>query len=292
MLRKSVLIPPRRIGGNTNVPVTQRVSTNVVFIVGICVLIFASVVFYIAVNNYLIDQRDRTLVSGQQGRVTAISDENELNARTQQSLANTEQQLDSLNAGCTSVRQLIADDQTMLSQGVDPTFGLYQVINNMLVAQNISCTSEVARLTTILENLISAANQTAVTIHTGTCQLNSPLLVNVTMDLVTVPFEYKRVIVSGLDFYYYVFGNATNTMEASTGVFLNNCSPVLFRGAETVFTTRDLNGVTTSPVPVESYLAYLKLGMEQIEFVPNISPTVNETLTLNGQGLKIWVNLF
>lgn len=267
-------------------------NTPWTFIIGIASLIFCSIIFYIAVNNYLIDQKDRTLVSGQQNRIRAINDQNALNSKTQTSLTNIEQQLDVLNAGCNSVRQRISEDQMDLSDNTQPAFNLYQMINNRLIQENATCVSEVDRLTVLLDNLISASNNTAIVVKSGTCQLNSPLLVNVTMDLVTVPFEYKRVIVSGLDFYYYVFGNATDYIEASTGVLLNNCSPILFRGAQSVFTTTDLNGITTQPVPVSDYLAYLRLGMEQIEFVPNVVPTVNQTLTLNGQGLKIWVNLF
>lgn len=258
-------------------------ENGVVFFVSFCFLIFVSVSFYVSINNYLVDQRDRTLIASIFNMLNSINIQNTANSRVQQSITNTEQYLNTLISQCNQTRVNLAEDQTNLDNGFYPTFLYYNTINTTIMNQNASCVNQLNNLTIVLEQLLDAVNETGIVIESGTCQVNSPIF----NDTIVVPFDYKLMNLSGLEYYYYVFTNMSGAVEASTGAFLENCSPVLFRGSAYVKPSTYVSGITTYPL---DYLSYLLIGNEKIQFVPKTIPIINATLYIDQ--LKIWVNIF
>lgn len=278
-MRESLLLK------KTPKPTSSSYENTIVLIFVFVALVISAVAFYIALNNYLIDRTDQTRIEAQENRLKTIYYENGQSQKVIRTLGSKEVQLDNLNTQCNTLKTNLAQDNTQV-QSI--SFALYDSINASITGERVYCDRELLNLTTVLQYMLDPLTQNASVVHSGTCQWNS-LVVNGT---ITVPFSYNLLTINGLDFYFYSFGNSTDVVDASYGVRIEKCSPILFRGIQQNIGPyqRYLDGFTGSPLSPVDYLEYMKVGTEYLELVPKNIPSVNQTMGV--QGFKIWLNLF
>lgn len=284
MSTKDLLLPK-----SSPPPVPVKNENVIVVVVVFIGLILSSVALFIAVNNYLIDRTDKTRIEAQQTRLTQIFYQNAQSQRTIQVLDFKESQLDDLNGQCSVLKTKLAQDFAQVASIYGTTFALYDSINATIMGQQRYCDRELLNLTTVLQQMLEPLVNNASVVSSGVCQWNS-LVQNGTE---TVPFTYNVLNVNGLDFYFYSFGNSTNAVEASYGVRIERCSPILFRGVQQNLGPyqRYLNGFIGSPLSTVDYLSYLRVGEEYLELVPKSVPSVNQTMRIQ-PGFQLWLGLF
>jgi len=173
---------------------------------------YCSLAFYIAANNYATDGNDRNQINDQYSIYT-----DKLKAATdariiETSASSKKTQLDSLISSC----EMLGTD---LDAVIVPNVTYY----DEMYASEAECNQRVDMLNTTLQQL--RANATIRTLGDGYCQLNS----DVGSDT-SVLYYYRRAIVNGFDFYYYVFPSSTAVATNGTVVFLENCSPPIWNG--------------------------------------------------------------
>jgi len=244
--------------------------------VTILVLILVSIAFYLALDHYL---KDSTL-PGSPFLRCAI--ENVIRAGgIQNAIAQDKASLDNQTEICEETRVKIEENQFEA-----PFINVYKEINATIVAFNETCNAQIASMTTTLMQLINGTNATADVIGNGICQFNT-LYPNQTT-LATTAVEYKRLTLNGLEFYYYVFGASTEEIRVDdAGARIENCSPVIFNGMQSVKPLY-VDGGSLTP---STYVQGITMGENMLELLPNPGPFVNQTLKIE-EGFQVWLNLF
>lgn len=199
----------------------RRLQDGFVLFLSIVVLVLVSVAFFVALRRYL-DDRGITLNSVIDCAVDNTQRALGIQDAFRQDKAETESQLQA----CEEARIRIADN-AFTPEFVD----VYREINNTIASANASCTAEIDRLSLTLAQLINGINATASVVGTGACQFTTERPTNATLPIQTVTFEYKRLVLSDIEFYYYVFSASSGPplLVEEFGARFENCSPVIFK---------------------------------------------------------------
>lgn len=276
---------------NPKTPKTKE--TVLILIIALFILVLSIIAFFVALNNYLQDQKSRTLIASNQELLQATVLQNQLNERTQTDIINKEQQLDELQARCNTVISEFIEDQSTLINEVQPTFDLYNIINNTIYTQDTNCDNTINQLNRTFTWLTNVTNVNSTIVYSGLCRWNSIAIVNQSID---VSFSYKLMELNDVDFYFYEFKNSTDYVDASLGVTIQGCSPRIFKGQPNVnkaLNTQQLSALSfdSSPLSATDYLSHLEFGGEILAFIPKVVPSINQTLRITEQGFKLWTNI-
>lgn len=250
-------------------------ENSVIFLLSFGFFILVFIALYVCLGNWLYDENSRVLVTTQYNRLRVVYEQNALNERTSLQLSNKGGELDTLTTQCQQARARIAEDQATLDT-TNVTVNYYNALNTTIQSENATCNEKITNLNTTVGQLRNVtSNETiARTVSHGTCQFNS-VLVN---DTITVGFRYRLLELNGVNFYYYIFENATGVVEGSEGVRIQNCSPILFRGNAFTKLLSGTSGLLTNP---PNYLSHLVVGNEVLQFVPLTIPTPGANMTIS-----------
>lgn len=273
-MRQSLLQKPRQPPR----PVIKAYGDGFMMFVAVLGLILASIAFYIALRGYLDDQAISI-----NSQLECAQDNVQRATTLQDGIAQDKALLDAQTAQCEEILQDIEEDQ------FTPEFiEVYRQINETIVQTNATCNAQVDALTTTLMQLINGTNATADLVGNGVCQFNT-LYPNQTT-LATTAFQYYRLRLNGIEFYYYQFGASTSAvLVEEAGARIENCSPIIFR-SDTIQRKPlyvDAGGLTPS-----TYAGELRIGQNMLEILPETgSMHTNQTLQVN-DGFQVWLNLF
>lgn len=233
---------------------------------------FSSIAFYVALNNYSIDQRDLNLIAKDESVYTETR-VNTLEAQNvEKNLTLQKNALDELILECNTIR-----NETISFEEAENSIQMYDSINASIAAASESCNNQIDILNNTLNQLINGINATADTLGQGTCQFNSEI------DGTNVNYRYRRLFLNGVDFYYYIFDQSLAAITFnSTEISIESCSPTIFVGP--VVKKAYQFGVSGYPID------YLNVGLEKVEFIPILGSFVNQTVELNG--FQLWMGLF
>lgn len=182
---------------------------------------FSSLSFYVALNNYLIDQTDQSAIQVQY----SIHDEalrNTIALRTVEDGAMLQKlHIEALTATCNSLNTNVSLAEAQA------TVDLYDSLNATIAAANRSCHATLDALNRTIQQISNASSVTPTTIGNGQCQINSDLS---PYGLYRTNFLYRLLTLNGVDFYYYVFDTSPPVPTNGTSVRIENCSPFIFQG--------------------------------------------------------------
>ncbi len=264
-----------------------------ILVIALFILVLSLIAFFVALNNYLRDQKARTLIASDQEILQSIILSNQLNERTQTDIINKEEQLDQLQARCTNVITEFEQDQAILINEVQPVFDLWTTINNTIYTENTNCENTINQLNRTFTWLTNVTTVNSTLVYNGLCRWNSIAIANQSID---VSFNYKVLPLNGIDFYFYEFINSTDVVDASLGVTIQGCSPRIFKGQPKV--NKALNSdqlsvlsLESSPLSAVDYLSHVEFGGETLAFIPKVVPSINQTLRITEYGLRLWTNI-
>jgi len=261
-------------------PKSYKVRDGFLLFTAIAVLVLVSVAFYVALKQYL-DDRAITVNTV----INCAVDNTQRAFSIQDEIAQDKASLDAQTAECEAVFNRIADNR------FQPEFiDVYRQLNDTIHAANATCNAELERMSTLLMQLINGINATADVVGTGTCQFTTPLVTNVTLPIQTVTYEYKRLLLNDLEYYYYVFGanSGPALLVEDAGAAIENCSPIIFNSrsvqSKTVVSNNKL-------VPL-TYARELLVGQNKLELKPASGAMhTNQTLSIEA-GFQVFLNIF
>ncbi len=198
----------------------RRLQEGFLLFLSVLVLVLVSVAFFVALHRYL-DDRGITLNSV----IDCAVDNTQRALGIQDAIQQDKIEIESQLQECEAVRDRVADNE------FTPDFvEVYRHINDTIIRANTSCTAEIDRLSLTLAQLINGINATASVIGTGACQFTTERPTNETLPIQTVTFEYKRLLLSDIEFYYYVFSanSGPPLLVEDFGARFENCSPIIF----------------------------------------------------------------
>jgi hypothetical protein len=257
-----------------------------VLIFSVIIFILCIIAVYVAANKYLADQPYRTLIASISNVLQTVHLGNQINLRTINVVEQKNSVLDSYITRCNAVTSRIITDQSNVDS-VQNTFNLYKSINETIKVANNTCNKNITDLTKTLNELINATTQNSTIVYSGLCKFDSVVVNNT----ILISYDYKLLNLNGIYFYYYKFYNSTGAVDASYGVKIQNCSPIIFVGAQSIKILNDFNSFVTSPLSMPNYFNYLNLGANLLEIVPKNLPSVNQTMQVVGS-FNVWTNLF
>lgn len=263
-------------------PVRRTHGDGFLMAVAVIGLILASVAFYVALRGYLDDKQisfntmlDCAVDNLQ--RASGIQDE----------ITQDKASLDSQTAACEEALERINENE------FDPQFiSVYNQMNATIVAANETCNSQIEALTLTLMQIINATSVTPDLIGIGICEFTAINPSNETLPISKTQYQYKRLTLNGIEFYYYVFGASTEAplLVEDGGARIENCSPIIFKGdsqPKPLFVDKR-NTLTPS-----DYVREVNVGQNRLELLPDSMGGMyeNQTLSIN-EGFQVWVNLF
>lgn len=238
------------------------------FFLGVFTLGISTFAFYVALEAYV-------QYGGSAGYV--VQRNLLLAQRYQDQLMQDKALLDSLNATC-----FVARNRTDELQFTPDFIDFYGRIDGEIETFNETCHQTLDDLSNTLMQIINMTNATSQSVQTGSCQLNSRVVNDTSTS--TVDYDYRVVALNGLDFYFYVFNASTTPVPMDEeGVFVENCSPIIFDSSETA-----LKPFWVSPF---TSVREVRLGQQRLELVAESGLAVNETFSIPS-GFQVWFGLF
>lgn len=258
----------------------RTLQDGFILFLSIIVLVFVSVAFFVALRRYL-DDRAITLNSV----IDCAVDNTQQALGIQDAIRQDKEEIESQLTECEAARERIEEAE------FTPEFvEAYRQINQTIIAANASCTQQIETLSATLAQLINGINATASVVGTGACQFTTTRPTNETLPIQTVTFEYKRLVLNELEFYYYVFGanSGPPLLVEDYGARLENCSPIIFKSRAQQSKTLFYNGTNLEP---SDYVRELVLGKNRLELRPNPGPQLNQTLAITA-GFQVFLDFF
>jgi len=266
---------------------------ELLFIV-VFVMVLSGVSLFVALNRWLADETDRTLVHEQNKRMQDVQ-------ATQKSVvrvlvdANQQNSLqDALLARLDTVNDKLGQDAISIqSSGYDTAIDAYDAKNATIQAARASCNTQLTILETVLGQLIQGFNATPTDLQFGACAFKSA---NSTQDPAEQTiYTYRKLVISGLDFFYYVFDATVNPVlvdQLNGQIQITDCSPPILLGQQVsgpLFRTQVQSKLVGSPQAAASYISGIEAGAGQITLLPaNGASFVNQTFVIQ-QPLTLWL---
>jgi hypothetical protein len=184
------------------------------------VLCLSGFAMFLALRVWTNDQIDRNRVHWEIMRRRPLK-EGQLSASRTAGLVNDQ-------ALMIEMMQLQVDAMIVNNSRVN-TLEHYNATRDAILLVNASCSLQIAAMSVILSQLIEGTNSTPTNVQTGSCILSNSGLTNDTM---TVAVDYQLLSISGLDFYYYLFGVMESPLlvDSAHPAEFANCYPSLFLG--------------------------------------------------------------
>ncbi len=222
---------------------------------------YSILAFYIAVNGYISDRSSRLLIQKETHRYITLLNKTVYARNAENSAISKKIALEALTTECNTLKSQILVTDSLLPTANETYSELY--------ALNKTCHDNLDTINGTFVQLI-----TKPTIHLvgqGSCQLAS----NMEFDP-SVAFKYKRLILNGFDFYYYVFHSSTLIYGNDTKFSIHSCSPAIFNGPVSRQGYKD--GIIGDAGPI-----YMDIG----EFRVNITATSEGYVQLDE--FQVWV---
>jgi hypothetical protein len=192
---------------------------------------YSFVAFYFAVNNILnihhIDYTDYNYVANDTQYARSV----EVAAMLKKN------EIEILKTTCESVRY-------QLSQVIIPNITYIEEMK----AQNKTCHEHLDNVNRTLQEARNG-NGTTILLDVGTC-----LFLNTTID-----YLYKRLTLTGYDFYYYQFPESNSIFTNSSVFYIESCVPNIFQGSVLI------NKTYTSGINSVGGVSYLEMGQGKLK---------------------------
>ena len=260
-----------------------RVSHNVVLTAVLIMMCVAAGAFYLAFHLWTEDGYDRRLIHREEAEYRFARNDFLAGKRIKDQHAQQQQMVDMLQ---TQVSEFRFNDSTLAASDV---LQRYQQYNDTISQANATCVSRVNQLTAIVTQLISGTNSTPTTLYVGTCEFNG--IVNETL---TIDYEYRQLVIGGLDFYHYVFmGSNTSIVTGTVGARIENCAPSIFNGGTaegTVFKSQ-WSQLLGQPAPASDYIIRVRVFDNGLTMEPVAGSDPLQTLQIE-QEFSVFVSFF
>lgn len=260
-----------------------RVSHNVVLTAVLILMCVAAGAFYLAFHLWTEDGYDRRLIHREEAEYRLARNDFLAGKRIKDQHAQQQQMVDMLQ---TQVSEFRFNDSTLAASDV---LQRYQQYNDTISQANATCVSRVNQLTAIVTQLISGTNSTPTTLYVGTCEFNG--IVNETL---TIDYEYRQLVIGGLDFYHYVFMGSNNSIVTGTvGARIENCAPSIFNGGTTEGTVfkSQWSELIGQPVPASDYIIRVRVIDNGLTMEPVAGSDPLQTLQIE-QDFSVFVSFF
>jgi len=221
------LVKPKMVG--ENVVVISNIGSgfdrfNGTLVFTIFVLALATVVFILVLNKRLDDQNARDIVRAERPLLEDAITNLHQSLILEQSILFQKSIAIALEANYSMVKLWILGNIPKI-QSIDDLTGLATMINGTIINITIGFINQITVLENTLLDLLSVSSQTmGSVIKSGTCTMQGTTST-------IVDYEYKKLTVSGLDYFYYVFNSSLSITIDNTGASIESCSPNIYLGS-------------------------------------------------------------
>jgi len=195
----------------------KDVASNATLFFTILVLALSTIVFILVLNKRISDQNARDLIRAENSFLDQAISNLHQSLILEQSILFQKNISTTLEIEYTMLKTWI-DGNTVKLQSIDDLTGLATMINSTILNITTGYNNQILDLENMLQELLSVSSQTSGTVvKSGICSLvgTTSLFVN---------YFYKKLTISGLDYYYYVFdstGSMTINMD-NTGISIQS----------------------------------------------------------------------
>lgn len=189
----------------------------VAWMIVIVALIIATVAFILVINKRLDDEEAREMVRVEQATLDDVIVKVQQSQLIEQKILFDKNISQQLLVGYNESKIAIANN-TLEILAIDVQEELAANMTQLIQSIAADYDMQITALENALQNVLSVAMTNATTIKSGTCTLQG-------MTSTTVDYDYKKLIIDGLDYFYYVFGvTPTNITIDNTGFAIESCT--------------------------------------------------------------------
>jgi len=152
-------------------------------------------------------------------------------------------------------------NNTLNISAIDNLTALATEVNQTIVNLQSGYESQIVNLEQSLDTILSTAQTNATTLQNGQCSLQG-------LTALPISYEYKKLVVAGLDYYYYTFSPTAGEINIdSTGFNIQSCLPTIYQGPtaniQSPLFTRQLEKFTGT---AKEFITSLEAGNEKLHF--------------------------
>lgn len=232
-----------------SVTVSDKSRSNGTLVFTLFVMILVTITFILVLDKRVDDQAARNTIRTEEPQLDDAVENLHKSLSLEHSLLTQK-----------NISVNLLEEYTLLKMWIDVNFQKINSINNLSelgAAINGTITNiaigyynQITKLEETLQDLLSVSSQTnGITLKSGVCTLLG-------LTSLSIDYSYKKLTISGLDYYYYVF-NSTNGINVdidNTGASIQSCSPSIYVGPQN----------TISPIFKKQLDSFTGSGVDEI----------------------------
>jgi len=210
--------PPR--GGPRN-------FSTIVLAFSLFVLAVSAFSFVLILNKRNADSSARERVRAEQGALDLVTIKLQRAQVLEANILQQKEKAIQLQDSYTYLKEWITINMMNITN-IDTLTGLAQDVNGTISNITTILDTQILLLEQAFQDVLSVASHPEITsvVKSGTCTLQG-------LSSKELDYEYRKVVVSGLDYYYYLFNDTTpdSTINIdNTGFTIESCNPLLYVG--------------------------------------------------------------